>query len=147
MWIVSLSTYLFVSVPGYENAMSKHQTVGKTDKLPRGIILLAVLLWIGAFFTAGIMLVPTATLQQFNLPRSLLLVGALALSMLGYGLIRLRRWAWIATLLFIFINGYTLVLFALEGTVQFAGLGLLIVAAVYLLWPSTRARFLGAARN
>jgi hypothetical protein len=117
------------------------------DRLPRGIILITVLLWTGAFFTAGIMLVPTATLAQFNLPRSLLLVGALALAVLGYGLIRGRRWGWIATLLFIFVNGYSIVVNALAGgTLQYVGLLVLIAAAVYLLRPNIRARFLGKPR-
>ncbi len=131
-------------------AMSSKQTSIDTpsdkDRLPRGIILIAVLLWTGAFFTAGMMLVPTTTLDQFNLPRSLLFVGALALSILGYGLVRLRRWAWIAAILFIFVNGYSLLLYALEGTVQFVGLGLLIVIAVYLFRPAIRSRFLETAK-
>ncbi len=85
--------------------MTTQSKPNANDKLPRGVIIIAVLLWLGAFFTAGVMLVPTATLEQENLPRSLLLVGALALAVLGYGLIRLRRWAWIATILLAFVNG------------------------------------------
>lgn len=114
------------------------------DKLPRGVIMIALLLWVGAFFTAGVMLVPTATLEQFDLPRSLLLVGALALAVLGYGLIRLRRWAWIAAILVAFVNGYFLLLIALDqGTSQFAGLLVLVAMVAYLLQPRIRARFLG----
>lgn len=138
---------LFVFAREELKSMDKHRSIETKDKLPRGIILIAILLWTGAFFTAGMMLVPTATLDQFNLPRSLLFVGALALSVLGYGLVRLRRWAWISTILFIFVNGYSLLLYALEGTYQFIGLGLLIAVAVYLFRPGIRDRFLrqGAA--
>lgn len=113
------------------------------ERLPRGVILIAVLLWVSAFFTAGITLVPAATLQEFNLSRSLLLVSGLALAVLGYGLIRLRRWAWIATILIAFVNGYTLFLIALDGTVQLPGLLVLVAMVVYLLQPKVRARFLG----
>jgi hypothetical protein len=123
--------------------MTTQSKPNANDKLPRGVIIIAVLLWLGAFFTAGVMLVPTATLEQENLPRSLLLVGALALAVLGYGLIRLRRWAWIATILVAFVNGYFLLLNALEGSSQFAGLLVLIAMVAYLIQPRVRARFLG----
>jgi hypothetical protein len=123
--------------------MTTQSKLNANDKLPRGVIIIAVLLWLGAFFTAGVMLVPTATLEQENLPRSLLLVGALALAVLGYGLIRLRRWAWIATILVAFVNGYFLLLNALEGSSQFAGLLVLIAMVAYLIQPRVRTRFLG----
>ena len=120
--------------------------VEKKNKLPRGVIVLALLLWVGAFISAGVTLVPTATLEQFNLPRSMLLVYALALGVLGYGLIQLRRWAWIATILFVFVNiNFLLVIAFDQGTPQYVGLGLLVAAAVYLLRPTIRARFLGGA--
>ena len=123
--------------------MTTQSKLNANDKLPRGVIIIAVLLWLCAFFTAGVMLVPTATLEQENLPRSLLLVGALALAVLGYGLIRLRRWAWIATILVAFVNGYFLLLNALEGSSQFAGLLVLIAMVAYLIQPRVRTRFLG----
>jgi hypothetical protein len=113
------------------------------NKVPRGVIIIAVLLWVGALIPAGITLAPTATLEQFNLPRSMLLVGALALAVLGYGLIRLRRWAWIATILIAFVNGYFLLLNALQGSSQFAGLLVLVAMVVYLVQPRVRTRFLG----
>ena len=126
--------------------MSTQSSPKAKDKLPRGVIVLALLLWVGAFISAGVTLVPTATLEQFNLPRSMLLVYALALAVLGYGLIRLRRWAWIATILFVFVNINFLLLIAFDqGTPQYVGLALLVAAVVYLLRPTIRARFLGAA--
>ncbi len=115
-------------------------------KLPRGVIVLTLLLWVGAFISAGVTLVPTSTLEQFNLPRSMLLVYALALGVLGYGLIQLRRWAWIATILFVFVNINFLLLIAFDqGTPQYVGLAVLVAAVAYLLRPTIRARFLGGA--
>ncbi len=112
-------------------------------RLPRGIIIIASLLFIGAFFSCGIMLAPTTTLQEFNLPRSLLLVGALATGVLGYGLLRLRRWAWGAALGFVFVNAYFLILGALAGGgVQVVGLSILALTALYLFLPHVRAAFL-----
>lgn len=133
----SLVTLIFMS--------TQRPKKSREERLPRGVIIIALLLWIGAFFTAGIALVPTATLAQFGLPRSLLLVGGLALAVLGYGLIRLRRWAWIAAILFVFVNGYSLLLYALDGTSEFAGLLVLIAVIVYLLQPRIRTRFLNNA--
>jgi hypothetical protein len=113
------------------------------QRTPRGVILIGILLIIGAFFTGGMMLVPTQTLAEFNLPRSLLFFGALITGLLAYGLLRLRRWAWAATLSFIVVNAYFLILnAALRGTVQYAGLIVLVVAGIYLLLPSVRSSFL-----
>jgi membrane associated rhomboid family serine protease len=127
-------------------SQTSHATPRSDRRLPRGVLLMAVLLWIGAFFSASMMLVPEATLEEFNLPRSLFFVGALATGLLGYGLIRLRRWAWISTLMFVFINGYFIILNALvDASVQIVGLVILIVAAVYLFRPHVRERFLTSA--
>ncbi len=113
-------------------------------RTPRGVIFIATLLIVGAFFAGGVgSLFPSETLAAFNQPRSLLVVGALMTTLLAYGLLRLRRWAWFATLSFVFVNAYFLVLRArLDGNVQYVGLAVLVAAALYLLLPSVRARFL-----
>ena len=116
----------------------------KRRRTPRGVIFIATLLIVGAFFAGGVgSLFPSETLATFNQPRSLLLVGALVTALLAYGLLRLRRWAWFATLSFVFVNAYFLVLRAqLDGNVQYVGLAVLIASAVYLALPSVRALFL-----
>lgn len=121
----------------------------KKERTPGGVIIIALLLIVGAFFAGGLgALVPTATLNAFGLPRSLLLVGALITALLAYGLLRLRRWAWAATLSFVFVNAYFLLLNAeVDGTTQYPGLIVLIVIAAYLLWPKVRVRFFQQQRS
>lgn len=112
-------------------------------RVPRGVILIGVLLIVGAFFVGGMgLLVPDLALASIGVPRSLMLVGALITGLLAYGLLRVRRWAWAATLSFLVVNAYFLLLSALViGTTQYFGFGLLLLAAAYLLLPSVRAVF------
>lgn len=112
-------------------------------RVPRGVIMIALLLIVGAFFVGGLgTLVPTETLREVGVPRSLMLVGALVTGLLAYGLLRMRRWAWAATLSFLIVNAYFLLLSAIViGTSQYIGFGLLILIAAYLLLPSVRAAF------
>ena len=113
-------------------------------KTPRGVILIATLLIIGAFFAGGVgSLFPSETLAEFNQPRSLLLIGELVTALLAYGLLRLRRWAWFATLSFVFVNAYFLVLGArLDGGGEYIGLGVLLAVGGYMLLPAVRTVFL-----
>ncbi|HEY0603915.1 MAG TPA: hypothetical protein VGD58_13435 [Herpetosiphonaceae bacterium] len=113
------------------------------QRIPRGVIAIATLLIIGAFFTGGLgSLVPTSTLEEAGLPRSLLLTGALLTTVLAYGLLRMRRWAWAATLSFVIVQGYFVVLNALvNGAAAYAGLFILLAIAVYLLQPRVRSVF------
>lgn len=112
-------------------------------RIPRGVILIATLLIIGAFFTGGLgSLVPSSTLAEAGLPRSLLLTGALLTALLAYGLLRMKRWAWAATLSFVIVQAYFVVLNTLiNGAAEYAGLAVLLVIAVYMLQPSVRAVF------
>lgn len=121
----------------------------KERRTPRGVILIATLLIAGAFFAGGVgALFPARTLASFNQPRSLLLVGALVTALLAYGLLRLRRWAWFATLSFVLVNTYFLILRArIEGSVEYAGLGLLLAVGVYMLLPAVRTVFLRQNTN
>jgi hypothetical protein len=114
-------------------------------RIPRGVIVIATLLIVGAFFTGGLgLLVPTETLSDAGLPRSLMLSGALVTSVLAYGLLRMRRWAWGAMLSFVLVQAYFVLLNTLiDGAVQYAGLALLLAIGVYLLQPGVRTVFLG----
>jgi hypothetical protein len=118
-------------------------TVEQHHRIPRGVILIATLLIIGAFFTGGVgMLVPSSTLSDAGLPRSLLLSGAVVTSMLAYGLLRMRRWAWGATLSFVLVQAYFIVLNTLiDGAVQYLGLAILFGIGLYLLRPKIRTVF------
>ena len=116
-------------------------------RAPRGIIIIGMLLIVAAFFVGGVgTLFPSATLESFGQPRSLLLVGALVTAVLAYGLLRLRRWAWFATLSFVFVNAYFLLLGArVDGSVQYPGLIVLLMVGAYMLLPGVRAVFLKPA--
>lgn len=126
--------------------MSKVGTEKQTRsrRAPRGVLVIAILLIIGAFFSAGVgVLFPTETLQNANVPRSLLLFGALVTGILAYGLIRVRRWAWAATLSFVIVQAYFLLLGTLlEGGSQYVGFAMLIAIAAYMLLPGVRNVFL-----
>lgn len=114
-----------------------------SQRIPRGVIAIATLLIVGAFFTGGLgSLVPTSTLDEAGLPRSLLLTGALLTTVLAYGLLRMRRWAWGATLSFVIVQAVFVVLNTLVyGTAAYAGLVILLAIAVYMLQPSIRSVF------
>jgi hypothetical protein len=116
------------------------------SRIPRGVILIATLLIIGAFFTGGLgLLVPTRTLSDAGLPRSLMLSGALVTSVLAYGLLRMRRWAWGATLSFVLVQTYFVLLNTLvDGAIQYAGLSVLLAIGAYLLLPKVRMVFFSA---
>jgi hypothetical protein len=113
------------------------------QRIPRGVILIASLLIIGAFFTGGLgALVPTRTLDESGLPRSLMLTGALVTTILAYGLLRMRRWAWGATLSFVLVQAYFVILNTLiDGVTQYIGLAVLTAIGGYMLLPSVRMVF------
>jgi hypothetical protein len=126
-----------------EHAPQREQSERPARRVPRGVILIAALLIVGAFFVGGLgALVPDQALATIGVPRSLMLIGALVTGLLAYGLLRLRRWAWAATLSFLIVNAYFLLLSALTiGAPQYVGFGLLLAIAAYLLLPSVRAVF------
>jgi hypothetical protein len=126
-----------------DHAPQREQAERPARRVPRGVILIAVLLIAGAFFVGGLgVLVPDQALATIGVPRSLMLVGSLITGLLAYGLLRLRRWAWAATLSFLIVNAYFLLLSALTiGAPQYVGFGLLLLIAAYLLLPSVRAVF------
>ena len=113
----------------------------KRRAVPRGAILLGLLLYAGAFVSAAAMVVPAAA--PVAIPRWVYLLYALALTILATGLLQRRRWAWFAALAFVAINGYYLLLgIAMRGQNRIIGLTILALAAAYLLWPGVRAVYL-----
>jgi hypothetical protein len=109
---------------------------------PRGVLLIATLLTAGALLVGLLgLLVPGATLQEANLPRSLLLFGAFVTGVLAYGLFRMRRWAWAAMLSFVVVNLSFLLPIMSDGAGRLVGAALLLLAGVYMV--SVRRRFFG----
>ncbi len=108
--------------------------------MPRGVIVIASLLTAGTLMV-GLMglLVPGETLLGANLPRSLLLFGALVTGILAYGLFRMRRWAWAATISFVVVNLSFLLPNLRAGGLL--GAALLLLAGVYMMLPSVRGAF------
>jgi hypothetical protein len=116
----------------------------KEGRTPRGVIIIAILLIVVVFFSAGVgTLVRGEALAEAGLTRSLLISFAFVTAILAYGLLRLRRWAWGATLSFVIVQACFLLLQSLvEGVnLVFAFLPLIFVFG-YLLLPSVRAVFL-----
>lgn len=114
----------------------------KRIAVPRGVIVLGLLLYIGAIAAAAVAVaIPAAMLA--GVPRWVFALGALALTVLATGLFRRRRWAWYATLSFVAVNAYYLLLgTAQRGQNTIVGATLLAAVAAYLLWPGVRAAFL-----
>ena len=109
---------------------------------PRGVIVLSLLLYTGAFISAAAAAVVPADVLR-GLPRWIYLLYALVLTVLATGLLRRRRWAWFAALTFVAINGYYLLLgIAERGQNSIVGLTILTVIAAYLLWPGVRSVYL-----
>ena len=114
----------------------------KRHATPRGVVALAMLLYLAALVSAAAALVVPAEMLA-GLPRWIPLLGALASAILATGLVRRRRWAWFAALVFVAVNGYYLLLAtAQRGQNRLLGLTILAVVAAYLLWPGVRSVYL-----
>jgi len=107
--------------------------------VPRGVIVLGLLLYTIAFISVAVALFIPAV----GLPRWILLLYGLATATLATGLFRRRRWAWFSMLAFVLVNGYYLLLgTAQRGQNTAVGLTVLAVIAAYLLWPGVRGAYL-----
>lgn len=114
---------------------SKHER----RPVPRGVIVLGLLLYVIAFMSVGV----AAAIPEVGVPRGILLLYAAATATLATGLFRRRRWAWFSTLAFVLVNGYYLLLgTAQRGQNTAIGLTVLAVVAGYLLWPGVRGAYL-----
>ncbi len=117
------------------------------SRLPRGIILLALVLYTGAFLSAVAALVTRPNLLG-SVPSWILPLGAFLTATLATGLLMRRRWAWFGTLAFVAVNAYYLFLGAtVRGDNILISGSVLAVVAGYLLWPGVRAAFLRNGRN
>ena len=116
-------------------------TGGKRRAVPRGVIVLGLLLYVGAFVSAVVAVAPAGALA--NLPRWVYLLYALVLAILATGLLRRRRWSWFAMLAFVATNGYYLLLgTAQRGQNSIVALTILAIVAAYLFWPGVRSAYL-----
>ena len=116
--------------------------VKQVPKLPRGVIVLGLLLYCGSVISLMAGAVVPAELLA-GLPRWVLLFEALVCAILATGLLLRRRWAWFAALAFVAVNAYYLVLGAAErGQNTLVGGTLLAIVAAYLLRPGVRSIFL-----
>jgi hypothetical protein len=125
-------------------APTEQRTNGRRQgrAVPRGVIVLGLLLYAGALVSAaaGAVLSPAALA---GIPRWVPLLGGLVLAILATGLFRRRRWAWYSMLAFIVVSGFYL----LRGTAErgqntIVGLTILSIIAAYLLWPKVRSVYL-----
>ena len=114
----------------------------KRVAVPRGVIVLGLMLYIGAIVAAAVAVAIPASMLS-GVPRWVFGLGALVLTVLATGLFRRRRWAWYATLSFVAVNAYYLLLgTAQRGQNTIVGATLLAAIAAYLLWPGVRGAFL-----
>lgn len=110
--------------------------------VPRGVIMLGLLLYAGAFVSlaTGVVL---GTAQLNGVPRWVPLLGALVLVVLATGLFRRRRWAWFSMLAFVGVSAFYLLRATAErGENSIVGLTILAVIAGYLLGPGVRMVYL-----
>ena len=110
--------------------------------VPRGVIVLGLLLYAGALVLAATGLVLGAA-QLEGVPRWVPLLGALVLAVLATGLFRRRRWAWFSMLAFVGVSAFYLLRATAErGENTIVGLTILALIAGYLLWPDVRGVYL-----
>ncbi len=116
----------------------------KEPRTPRGVIMISIMLIVVVFFSAGVgTLVRGEALSEAGLTRSLLLSFAFVTAVLVYGLLRLRRWAWGATLSFVIVQACFLLLQSLvEGVNLLIAFTPLLLVFAYLMLPSVRTVFL-----
>ncbi len=110
--------------------------------VPRGVILIGVLLYLGATVLIATTALPNSYL--LGIPRLIIALGAVASGVLATGLFRKRRWAWFGALAFALVNAYYLYLRLFHnGQNEIIGLTLLALMIGYLLLPHVRKVYLG----
>jgi uncharacterized membrane protein len=118
------------------------QERSERTKVPRGVIFLGLMLYMGGLISAATGLVLSADALN-GLPRWVPLTGSIVLMVLATGLFRRRRWAYLSMLSFILVSAFYL----LRGTAErgentIVGLTILAIIAAYLLWPKVRSVYL-----
>src|SRR6476660_14040 len=112
------------------------------QRVPRGVIVLGLLFYIGAFVSimAGLVIPMSKLVGQ---SRAMYILYGVLIGILATGLLRRRRWAWFSTLAFLVINAYYVrVITPLDTASTVVSLSLIAFTAAYLLWPGVRAAFL-----
>lgn len=111
----------------------------KKKPLPRGILLIGLIL-----LSAGVILTVTSispNLRDPNIPSTMYLFAAFYFFLLGWGLLRLYRWAWYATIIAMAMSAYFISQYAPLSNPGIS-LGFLGAIGVYLLLPTVRNQFL-----
>jgi hypothetical protein len=112
------------------------------QRVPRGVIVLGLLFYIGAFVSimAGLVIPMSKLVGQ---SRAMYILYGVLIGILATGLLRRRRWAWFSTLAFLVVNAYYVrVITPLDTASTVVSLSLIAFTAAYLLWPGVRAAFL-----
>ncbi len=110
--------------------------------VPRGMIVLGLLLYAGALISAAAGLV-LGVAELDGVPRWVPLLGAVVLAILATGLFRRRRWAWFSMLAFVGVSAFYLLRATAErGENTIIGLTILALIAGYLLGPRVRTMYL-----
>ncbi len=113
-------------------------------KRPRGVILLVVLFYIAA----GLVVVSALATGEERLPSDISALVTIYLLVLAWGLWKLFRWAWFATLImfalstFSILSDATLIGESLGAITVLIPLGSIALALAYLLSPKVRRVYL-----
>ncbi|HEY1016581.1 MAG TPA: hypothetical protein VGE07_27970 [Herpetosiphonaceae bacterium] len=108
-------------------------------KTPRGIMLLSLLF----YAAAGLVVVATLATTQEPVPGDIAALMTIYLVILGWGLWKLYRWAWFATLIMFALSTMRLISdAALSGASIGFALLFIAIASAYLLWPKVRGIYL-----
>lgn len=111
---------------------------------PRGVIILSLMLTsFGLVLALAGMVAPSPAI-----PAMAYAGGTLYFFILAWGLMKLRRWAWFATLIAMAIAGTELALTpVMTGRTALAPMAFLALGALYLLLPNVRTVFLSGGSN
>ncbi|MBA3469314.1 MAG: hypothetical protein H0T53_06670 [Herpetosiphonaceae bacterium] len=113
-------------------------------KRPKGVILLVILFYIAA----GLVVVSALATGEERLPSDISALVTIYLLVLAWGLWKLFRWAWFATLImfglstFYILSDATLLGESLADVTMLIPLGSIALALVYLLSPAVRRVYL-----
>lgn len=123
-----------------QDLTSGQQPAGpRRARIPKGIMLLSLLF----YAAAGLVIVATLATTQEPVPGDIAALMTIYLSILGWGLWKLYRWAWFATLIMFALSTMRLISdAALSGASIGFALLFIAIASGYLLWPEVRGIYL-----
>src|SRR3954449_772625 len=87
------------------SAEASSRSTHRRQRVPRGVIVIGLLFYIGAFVSimAGLVIPPSKLVGQ---SRGIYLLYGVLIGVLATGLFRRWRWAWFSTLAFLAVNAY-----------------------------------------